>query len=676
MDLLSLHLQEIEVPQGRDDLAPRYRARFIELTGRADSIPVTRGATLSEITPPQKWQRGLVELTGYVDRIRDSKITIQVEDRKIEVVGANFDRWDGPAEGNQVQVVGVPLWSEHERQSESDSEKRLKLTLMIPTAGHLQLASVPLRVSRTWLAGVVGAFTCLLLGGVFWNHSLRRQVDLRTQQLKDSNRHLATSFEASREAIVLSDKDGRVVRINTNFERFFGFRPSEGSALTECLDQLSDVFESPDDFIQFCSTAEWGDVQREIELTMNKRSIQAFRNDVRDEFGRSVGQLWAFYDCTDQRRLEHELFQARKMEAIGQLSGGLAHDLNNLLTVISSNAEILKLSSEQAGVETKQFADPIDIAVSRAAGLTRQMLDFARDSQLDICPVDINSIVKEVYHLARGTIDANVDLSLSMHPDPLVVRADSGRIVQVLLNLCINARDAIEGDHGTIRLRTRLNGGDAENQTACFEVEDDGCGMTDDVRQRVFDPFFTTKQRQAGTGLGLSTAFGIVKQLGGHIECETAVSEGTVFRVFLPVADRDEQVDKVRETQTMPVPEKSGLRLLLVDDEELLRQSGAAALESLDHDVMTAVDGQDAIEIIEQSEPFDAVLLDLTMPRMNGHEACSIIRERWPELSVIICSGYSTTRLDESLEGVSFLSKPFRLNELKDTLRDVSSAMT
>ena len=199
--------------------------------------------------------------------------------------------------------------------------------------------------------------------------------------------------------------------------------------------------------------------------------------------------------------------------------------------------------------------------------------------------------------------------------------------------------------------------------------------MTEEVRQRIFDPFFTTKQRQAGTGLGLSTAFGIVKQLGGNIECDTVVSEGTVFRVFLPVTGRDEDTDKLQASQMLQGPE-SGLRLLLVDDEELLRQAGAAALESLDHEVTTAVDGQDAIEIIEQSEPFDAVLLDLTMPRMNGHEACGIIRKRWPDLPVIICSGYSTTRLDESLEGVSFLSKPFRLNELKDTLRDVASAMT
>jgi signal transduction histidine kinase len=347
---------------------------------------------------------------------------------------------------------------------------------------------------------------------------------------------------------------------------------------------------------------------------------------------------------------EEQLRQSQKMEAIGRLAGGVAHDFNNLLVAINGYSDILASSLEDE--RSRRHATQIRAAGERAAALTTQLLAFSRRQILQPRILDLNETIRELESMLQRLLGTGISIELDLDPALGAVEADEGQLGQVLLNLAVNARDAMNGS-GTLRVATRTAGDTVE-----LEVSDTGVGMDDETQARIFEPFYTTKPVGEGTGLGLSTVYGIVAQSGGRIDVRSALGLGTTFRLQFPVAERsDEAVDEVQ-----PAPAPGGReRVLVVDDEEVVRNLLAQLLADLGYDVTTAESPRDALG---RHEPFDLLLTDVVMPKMDGTE----LARRLAAPATVFMSGYDQEALVRS--GMPFLQKPFNRDDLARAVRD------
>ncbi|QJW92966.1 PAS domain S-box protein [Frigoriglobus tundricola] len=389
---------------------------------------------------------------------------------------------------------------------------------------------------------------------------------------------------------------------------------------------------------------------------------------------------WVLHDITARKQLEEQYRHAQKMEAVGQLAGGVAHDFNNLLTVINGCSEML-LEDAGDGPSVRTRAGAIREAGERAAGLTSQLLAFSRRTVLEpriVCP---NVVVAETGNLLARLIGEDVRLVTALDPRIGRVRVDPGQFGQVLMNLAVNARDAMPtGGRLTIETRdvvldeahTRVRSEVRPGRYAVITVADTGTGMTAEVKARVFEPFFTTKGPGKGTGLGLATVFGIVKQSSGHIEVDSAVGAGTTFRIFLPVIDEG----------TVPVPTAKPVRVcggtetvLLVEDQAEVRRVALIALQARGYHVTEAVDAQDALRLVERDRPrLDILVTDVVMPGMSGRELAEAIRGRYPLIKVLYMSGFTedtVVRHGVLQADTAFLHKPFTPYSLTKKVREV-----
>jgi nitrogen-specific signal transduction histidine kinase/ActR/RegA family two-component response regulator len=370
-------------------------------------------------------------------------------------------------------------------------------------------------------------------------------------------------------------------------------------------------------------------------------------------------------DITDRQRLEMRLVEAQKMEAIGRLAGGIAHDFNNILTTIIGFASLLLT---QDGPTDRDRDDLIEIerAADRAAGLTRQLLAFSRRQMLQPRTLDIGELIRELERMLIRLIGEHIEFNTSIDPDLDAVRADESQLQQVILNLTVNARDAMP-DGGVLWIRARNSDGEERLPAGRYieiEVSDTGLGMTDEVRERVFEPFFSTKPPGAGTGLGLSTVFGVVSQTGGTVDVESVLGKGSRFRVWLPSIGRAIHSNRPTKMRASNAAERP-VTILLVEDDASVRRLIRRLLESHGYRVHEVVDGVEALLLLEQTIPFDLVLTDVVMPRMNGRqlaERTALIR---PGLPVLMMSGYTDDELVRA--GVAqgpFLHKPFTPEDL------------
>jgi PAS domain S-box-containing protein len=366
----------------------------------------------------------------------------------------------------------------------------------------------------------------------------------------------------------------------------------------------------------------------------------------------------------ESRRLEAQLRQAQKMEAIGELTAGVAHNFNNLLQIIKGNLYLAADSNREPEI-ADQLQDA-DLALERAAELIRHLLVFARHNPINAAKeVELGRVLRYVVDICRKTFDRSIEVGLEVPATPVWIRGDAGAIEQVFLNLCINARDALEGEGGPHRrIDLRLCSAGA-GRPARVQVEDNGRGMDRETCERVFEPFFTTKEVGQGTGLGLSTAYGIVGQHGGKIVCSSEEGRGALFEVELPEVMGKEvvQVKKILAPQgAAPIPVL--YTVLVVEDEDLVRTSTAHMLERAGYRVLTAADGLEALEVFRQDPGgMDLVLLDLSMPRLSGGAVLEEMRRVRPEIKVVICTGYGP-RYQKVGPAAGVLTKPFRREQL------------
>jgi len=411
------------------------------------------------------------------------------------------------------------------------------------------------------------------------------------------------------------------------------------------------------------------------------RTVRVIKTPVRDSSGKVDGVLIIFWDVTQQRELEAQLRQSQKMEAVGLLAGGVAHDFNNLLTAIMGNLFFLKaeLPPEHPG---HNLLHAVDKASQRAANLTSQLLGFSRRTLLRPEPTNLNDTINEVVAILTRTFDPRVTLGLEKQEDLWTVQADPGQMTQILMNLCLNARDAMpRGGHLTLESRNvvvnerqaRANLEARPGEFVRLVVRDAGHGIPAEIRGRIFEPFFTTKRPGEGTGLGLSMVLGIVQQHRGWIECASEVNQGTCFTLYLPRhrQPEEEKAALPQVTSEEPSTHKQGT-ILIADDEPALRELARMVLEGEGYQVLLASDGKQAVEIFErEGQRTDLVILDLTMPRLSGQDAFHQILAINPRVRALFTSGFSKQHVSQADHEriLGFISKPFRPDDLKKTVR-------
>ncbi len=409
-----------------------------------------------------------------------------------------------------------------------------------------------------------------------------------------------------------------------------------------------------------------------------------YNTALRDERGHLLGAIFLADDITAHRRAESALRQSQKLESLGVLAGGIAHDFNNLLTAILGNAEVAleRIPDDQ---ELRSALQRIESTTHRGADLAKQLLAYAGKAHFAIKPLDLNAIILELGDLLAISISKKVTLTKDLQPGLPPVEADSAQFQQVVMNLVINASEAIGDLTGSVTIRTRSATYTAEELAANFpgqildpgvyvriEVEDDGCGMDAETIGRIFDPFFTTKF--TGRGLGLSAMLGIVRGHRAGLHVQSVAGKGTTFILLFPASSASVLLP---EPVAEPLAVLTGT-VLVVDDESIIRDLARSALETAGFKVLEAMDGLDAVEFFRSGRgPVDLVLLDMTMPRMGGAEAFRLIREMHPDLRVLLTSGYTQKEAQESLldhPPDGFLQKPFRVRDLISKVREILQA--
>jgi two-component system, cell cycle sensor histidine kinase and response regulator CckA len=395
--------------------------------------------------------------------------------------------------------------------------------------------------------------------------------------------------------------------------------------------------------------------------------------------GRDSRQLLhgVLLDVTEQKQLQVHLSQSQRMEAVGQLASGVAHDFNNLLTIIKGYSSMLLERNPDS--PDAHPAKEIQQAADRAASLTHQLLAFSRKQTLQPRVLDLNTIVHGLEMMLRRVLTENVELVIRTAPELGLIKADPVQMEQVLINLAVNARDAMpKGGRLTIATAPRhvtKDSGEGESllragDYVTLSVSDSGMGMDAATRARIFEPFFTTKEVGKGTGLGLATVYGIIKQSNGHIEVESEPGKGASFRVSLPRVEQEAM--PARKTTMAETPRRGTGTILLAEDEPLLRELGQTILQQAGYNVVTAPDPEALKTVVAVYDgKIDLLLTDVVMPGMSGPELVRLVRARWPEIRVLYMSGYADDEIEDLDRDAGFLQKPFTPSELTAKIAEV-----
>lgn len=446
---------------------------------------------------------------------------------------------------------------------------------------------------------------------------------------------------------------------------------------------------------------------------MGERELIAslYASRLEDDSGEVSGLVLHFIDTTEHKNLEVQFAQSQKMQAVGQLAGGVAHDFNNLLTAMIGFSDLLLT---RHGPDDPSFTDIQQIKqnANRATNLVRQLLAFSRQQELEPVVLDVTEALADLSNLLGRLIGENLELQMSHERELWLVLVDRGQFDQVIINLAVNARDAMPGG-GTVSIKTS-NVSLAENvqrghevmkagDYAVVEVADTGVGIAKEDLGRIFEPFFSTKEVGEGTGLGLSTVYGIIHQTGGYIFVDSAPGEGTTFSIYLPrhVGDEVAQADRLEESASsaarqtpvaeepapiMPPPAQSADAVesdltgegtvLLVEDEDAVRMFGARALKNKGYNVLEAGNGEEALDVINNgsNQKIDLIISDVVMPGMDGHTLVQLVRHEIPEIKIVLMSGYSEEVFADDVEkdpGIQFLAKPFSLKDLAGKVKEV-----
>ncbi|HEX2777936.1 MAG TPA: ATP-binding protein [Gemmatimonadaceae bacterium] len=510
-------------------------------------------------------------------------------------------------------------------------------------------------------------------------HHARASAEAAARRKEEVLAILDTVLDSSPVAFALYDRGLRFIRINRAFADLTGNSALDhiGASIDEVAPSLAPTLlpslqrvlhdEVPIRDVELSAAAQ---LARPDGQPAVRRHWLASFYPVRTPRGGVLGVGALMLEVSERKSLEEQFRQAQKMEAVGRLAGGIAHDFNNLLTVMSSCSELLL---RDLGEEDRRRNDVEEIrrAAQRAASLTRQLLAFSRKQILQPTMVDLNAVVGDMERMLRRVLGEDIALETALDPELGFVRADSGQVEQVLMNLVVNARDAMPHG-GRIVVRTRNVAQPDGDSLVALEVRDEGIGIPSEALPYIFEPFYTTKEQGKGTGLGLSTVYGIVKQSGGDVEVDTTVGGGTTFRILLP---RFREFTGGRPTSpARGIAARPAGTILLVEDEEAVRALSSRILRREGYTVYVAARVEEAEHVFAQHEQEIVLLIsDLVLPGLGGIELAQRLRTRRPSLKVLLMSGYTdrdVNALQRDMDSVGFLQKPFTPDALLKRVSD------
>jgi PAS domain S-box-containing protein len=591
--------------------------------------------------------------------------------------------WPSLLAGTKIRLTGICSV----RADENGNASEFRVILRSPQ--DITVLARPPWLNASRALSLLGLLMAVILGALVWVLSLRRRVLSQTDLIRrqiESEAHLERRYrsliENSPYGIASLDKDCQLLDVNPAFRQLAGLNLSEnifGLPLHEVL-QFSSA-----DLDRFNHLLGLGGTFQHAEFTCQRRNatqliVRVSGHVIPDKAEIASRVELILEDVTSQRQLEQQLFQNHKIEAVGRLAGGVAHDFNNILMIISGHVSLLlhKFGRESAEGQKLQI---VEEAAGRAAGLTRQLLAYSRKQVLEPKILEIDPLVKNLESMLRRLIREDIELRTELNGRDARVKVDPNQLEQVLINLAVNARDAMP-EGGLLLIRTERPpflprhqlpspaGGDSY---VVITVSDSGVGMDSATQERLFEPFFTTKELGKGTGLGLSMVYGIVRQSGGHIVVDSAPGKGSRFQIFLPIVEQPASVGVSRTSEPSPVRGKGNV--LVVEDEKELRAWLAETLTGLGYTVLQAENGEEALEFAESTlASVDLLITDMVMPRMNGRELSKFLRARWSGLSVLFISGYSDVIPSEEEffnATTQFLQKPFNSEALARRVREL-----
>jgi two-component system cell cycle sensor histidine kinase/response regulator CckA len=596
----------------------------------------------------KKLGRGLTEYvlkTGQPLLVSDQQVEQLAQDGLIDLIGAPSNEWLGVPLKRGERTFGVLViqsYQEDFHYSERDRE------LLIFVSQHIAAA--------------------------LWNKQTARELAL-------SERRYRTMFEESQDVIYMADINGNLIDINQAGVELFGYA-SRPELLQVNISR--DLYENSRDGEKFLAAILISGYVKDFEVNLKTKTGKPVMALITarveyNENDRVVGYRGIMRDITERKLLEQRYMQAQKMESIGLLAGGIAHDFNNILGGILGYASWMKTGIKEDDIFFKPV-DTIEKSAQRAAELTGQLLAFARGGKYDIKAANLNSVIAESLKIISGTFDKSIVIETDLDKSLPTVEIDIGQIQQVLINLCVNARDAMPGG-GRMTIQSALavlGEDDVHSQLdarpgwfAVLTVSDTGIGMDDHVKQRIFEPFFTTKEKGKGTGLGLSMVYGVVKNHGGFVNVYSEVGDGSAFKIYLPLSGKPEVMERDSDEEMAGGHES----ILIIDDEEVIREVAGEILSSYGYRVQLAADGEEGVKIYKKQEPrSDLVILDMIMPRQGGRETLLKLKKINPAIKVLFSTGYSQNeKVNEIISlGVSgFIQKPYQVNNLLSKVREI-----
>ena len=527
----------------------------------------------------------------------------------------------------------------------------------------------------------------VVLGALVWfNAVLLHRADVKRKEAEKKENQLAKIVEGSDDAIISKTLDGVITSWNQSAERIFGYTSKEAVGQPMLMIFPTERLNEEIDILARIARGETVEHFETIRVTKSGKliDVSATISPIHDENGKIIGASKIARDITVQRKLEAQYRHAQKMEGIGQLAGGVAHDFNNILAIIEMQSGLME--SPNLTADQWENLDEIKATVQRAASLTRQLLLFSRREVFQPRDLDWSESVTNTTKMLRRILGENIQVQLKLASQPMFIHADASMMDQVLMNLCVNARDAmpnggqlyieiahIELDEFAAKQSPQMRPGSFVR----LSVSDSGCGIEPEILPRIFEPFFTTKDVGKGTGLGLATVFGIVQQHQGWVNVYSEVHHGTTFRVYLPRLAANASPKTAHPAFTAM---RGGHEtILLVEDDQSLRASIRKALSQLGYHILEASTGVKGLEVWKENrDAIDLLLTDLVMPdRMTGRDLAQCILQENPKLKIIYMSGYSAEVVDKEFplnEGVNFLTKPFQAIHLVETIRKVLDA--
>jgi PAS domain S-box-containing protein len=639
--------------------------------------------------------------TDFLETLPDAMVAV---DRTGTIVQANsqtqklFGYSRGEMIGRNIDMLVPERYRrqhQHHRDAYGEAPKTRRMGAELDLYGRRRDGSeFPVEISLSPLLTEKGAFVLSAIRDISDRKRIAEELrraneELHSKtigQLGEYRSRLAAIIDSSEDAIIAKTLDGTITSWNNGAERIYGYSPEE--AIGKNISFLAPDDHS-DEIVEILRNIQKGERiehHESVRVTKDGRRlyVSISVSPLRDGSGEIVGASAIARDITAQKRTEAQLRQSQKMEAIGRLAGGVAHDFNNILGIINACAEFLRDRIDPSA-DHLLYLENIRKAIDRGTSLTRQLLAFSRTPAIQPQILDLNDRLKDISKLLRPLLGDDIEIVIVSRSKGAVVEADPGQLDQIVVNLAVNARDAMPKggkfilETGEVDFDEAITSGQralAAGKYILLAVSDNGFGMDEATVSRIFEPFFTTKEVGKGTGLGLATVYGIVKQSGGQILVYSEPGQGTTFKIYLPSADHKMGPASAPEAEAVS-PKRQGNTILLVEDDDIMRSMTRQMLQEHGYMVFEANDGQAALDWIQANPlPIDLLLTDVVMRHVTGPELADRLSVSHPSVKIIYMSGYTGEMMANRpglKAGMTFIEKPFNRTTLLNTIHSILS---